>query len=182
MDILPTPLDGLRVVQSALHADERGVFTELWREAAFAEAGIGPGFVQNNRSLSRAGVLRGLHFQWPAEQGKLVRVDHGAIFDVAVDIRPGSPTYGRWHAEELSAENGRQMWVPPGFAHGFLSLEEAVVGYLCTGYYVPGDARAIAWDDPEIGIAWPLPRGQSPILSATDAAAPTLAAWAAAHP
>lgn len=180
MDVKPTSLDGVLVVESRRHSDDRGYFTELWRQDAFADAGIGSGFVQNNRSMSKAGVLRGLHFQWPTGQGKLVRVDHGAVFDVAVDIRPDSASFGRWHGEVLSAENCRQLWIPPGFAHGFLTLsDQAMVGYLCTAYFAPADERAVAWNDPEIGIEWPLSGNAAPIVSPKDSATPSLAQWAA---
>ncbi|MEO1250626.1 MAG: dTDP-4-dehydrorhamnose 3,5-epimerase, partial [Pseudomonadota bacterium] len=168
-------------IQAKPYADQRGYFVELSRQNVLADAGITAQFVQNNRSSSKAGVLRGLHFQWPNPQGKLVRVDFGSVFDVAVDIRPESPQFGQWHGEILSDQNHRQLWIPEGFAHGFLTLsEQAVVGYLCSDYYVGENDRAIVWNDPDIGIDWPLESGIAPIISEKDAGAQSLAQWRAA--
>ncbi|MFL6846185.1 MAG: dTDP-4-dehydrorhamnose 3,5-epimerase [Allosphingosinicella sp.] len=165
------------LLEPAVQRDERGFFMESYNRARFAEtSGRDLDFVQDNHSLSRRGVLRGLHYQLPPHpQGKLVRVVRGEIFDVAVDIRRGSPTFGRWRGEILSSENRRQMWVPEGFAHGFLTLsEEAEVLYKTSEYYARDCERSLAWDDPAIGIEWPL-EGR-PLLSAKDAEAPRLEA------
>jgi dTDP-4-dehydrorhamnose 3,5-epimerase len=158
-------------------SDERGFFSEVWSNAGFAEVGIGTGFVQDNVSLSRRkGVVRGLHFQMPpVAQAKLVRVARGAIFDVGVDIRRSSPTFGKWAGVVLSAEEWNQLYVPEGFAHGFVTLEDDTeVSYKASAPYSPEHDRAIRFDDPAIGIEWPI-EGE-PILSAKDAAAPLLAA------
>ena len=146
---------------------------ETYHLEKFREIGISEAFVQDNHSRSSRGVLRGLHFQEPNPQGKLVRCTSGALFDVAVDIRRGSPYFGRWYGTELSEENRRMLWVPPGFAHGFCALSDtADLVYKCTALYDPNADRGIAWNDPEIGIAWPI---ETPQLSAKDAAAPRLA-------
>jgi len=153
--------------------DARGFFLEIWHSDRFAQAGIGQAFVQDNHSRSVKGTLRGLHYQIEQVQGKLVRVVTGRIFDVAVDLRRGSPTFARWVGTELSEENNRQLWIPPGFAHGFCVTSERVhVEYKCTGFYDKADEIAIAWNDPAIGIHWPI---ASPTLSAKDNAAPRLA-------
>lgn len=145
---------------------------ETWREERYAEHGIGPRFVQSNTSRSLRGVLRGLHYQWPEPQGKLVSVTSGRVVDVAVDIRPDSPRFGAWTAVELSADNHRQLWVPEGFAHGFQVLDDhATLSYLCTRPYCADYDAAIAWNDPDIGIRWPVPPAG---LSEKDAAAPLL--------
>jgi dTDP-4-dehydrorhamnose 3,5-epimerase len=152
--------------------DDRGQFLETWRAASYAALGAGP-FVQDNVSVSRRGVLRGLHLQHPEAQGKLVNALRGRVFDVAVDVRVGSPTFGRWSGAELSDENGCQLYIPPGFAHGFLTLsDEAVFSYKCTAYYAPHAERTVRWDDPAIAIAWPCAQ---PVLAPKDASAPTLA-------
>jgi len=167
----------LLVLTPRVFRDERGFFTESFNKRAFAEAaGADFDFVQDNHSRSSRGVLRGLHYQLPPRaQGKLVRVVAGEIFDVAVDLRRGSATFGRWFGIVLSAEKGNQLWIPPGFAHGFLTLSEtADVLYKATDYYDPSSERSVAWNDPDIGIAWDL--DIEPILSAKDAAAPPLAA------
>lgn len=156
--------------------DERGFFTESYNKQAFAEAvGSDVEFVQDNHSRSGGGVLRGLHYQLsPNAQAKLVRVVTGAIFDVAVDMRRSSPTFGKWAGVELSAENHRQLWIPEGFAHGFLTLSDrAEVLYKATAYYAPGSEGSVAWDDPDIGIDWP--DSGPPLLSPKDLAAPALA-------
>ncbi len=145
---------------------------ETWHAARFRAAGIEGPFVQDNQSRSARGVLRGLHYQEPNPQGKLVRCSRGALFDVAVDIRVGSPNFGRWYGEELSEENNRMLWIPAGFAHGFCALSEiADLSYKCTAFYDASADRAIAWNDPEIGIEWPI---TTPTLSAKDTAAPRL--------
>jgi dTDP-4-dehydrorhamnose 3,5-epimerase len=148
---------------------------ETWQARRFHEAGIGGEFVQDNFSHSSKGTLRGLHYQIEHAQGKLVRVVQGEVYDVAVDLRKSSPQYGQWVGEVLSAENKHQLWVPPGFGHGFLVLSEtAEFEYKCTDYYAPEFERAIRWDDPDIAIEWPLLDGEQPILSSKDAAAPLL--------
>ena len=173
MRIVPTPLPGVLTIEPRGHRDERGFFLEVFHAAKFADQGLDLVFVQDNHSQSSRGTLRGLHTQLARPQGKLVRCTEGEIFDVAVDIRRGSPTFGRWHGETLSAGNLRQLWVPPDFAHGFCVLSErAQVEYKCTTLYDPASDLAIAWNDPQIGIAWPI---TTPRLSAKDAAAPRLA-------
>ncbi|MCL6730144.1 dTDP-4-dehydrorhamnose 3,5-epimerase [Sphingomonas hankyongi] len=175
LDSRPLELDGLVELTPHRFADERGFFSEVWREDAFAAAGVHAHFVQDNLSLSkRKGVIRGLHYQSPpAAQAKLVRVSRGAIFDVAVDIRPGSATYGRWAGVILSAEKWNQLFIPEGFAHGFATLEDDTeVSYKVTAPYSPDHDRAIRFDDPDIGIDWPL--DAEPLLSPKDAAAPLL--------
>ncbi len=161
------------LIEAQRFEDARGFFMETYKQSAFAEQGIVGPFVQSNRSHSVRGVLRGLHYQkHPQAQGKLVMVLGGEVFDVAVDIRRGSPTYGQWVGETLSAENGRMLWIPVGFAHGFCVLSErADVIYLVTAEYASDLDRGIRWDDPEIGIRWPV---AEPILSAKDAALPLL--------
>jgi dTDP-4-dehydrorhamnose 3,5-epimerase len=165
--INPLSIPGLLVVEPTVYGDERGYFMETYNAQAFAQSGLDVSFVQDNQSLSRKGVLRGMHFQYRYPQGKLVRVLFGEVFDVAVDIRPDSPTCGRWAGVRLSAENKKQFYIPPGFAHGFLVLsEEAVFAYKCTEYYHPEDEGGIAWDDPSVRIEWPL-KGP-PVLSEKD--------------
>ncbi|SFM76293.1 dTDP-4-dehydrorhamnose 3,5-epimerase [Shimia aestuarii] len=177
MQIETTPLTGVLILTPARFGDARGFFSESWNRARMAEAGIEIDFVQDNHSIStEKGTVRGLHFQTsPHAQAKLVRCGRGALFDVAVDIRAGSPTYGQWFGIELSAENGRQLLVPVGFAHGFVTLtENTEIIYKCSDYYAPDCDRAIAHDDPDIGINWGVSRAKR-ILSEKDAAAPTLA-------
>jgi dTDP-4-dehydrorhamnose 3,5-epimerase len=177
MKATPTALDGVLIVEPKVFGDARGYFFESFNQQAFdAAVGAATNFVQDNHSHSARGVLRGLHFQVGAmAQGKLVRVVHGAVFDVAVDIRRGSATFGRWVGVELSAQNHRQLWLPPGMAHGFLVLSEtADFLYKTTAYYAPQAERCIRWDDPAIAIDWP-DVGAPPALSARDAAAPLLA-------
>lgn len=170
----PTPIAGAVVVEPQVFGDERGFFMETWRADAFADAGIAATFDQDNHSRSARGVLRGLHYQLPKPQGKLARVVTGAVFDVIVDLRRSSETFGRWFGVELTAENKRMLWVPPGLAHGFLTLSDtADFLYKCAGLYSPADEKAVRWDDPALGIAWPL--AGPPSLSAKDAAAPPLA-------
>jgi dTDP-4-dehydrorhamnose 3,5-epimerase len=177
MQVTPTALPGVLILEPKVFADERGFFLESFNQRAF-EAAIGHAvtFVQDNHSQSRRGVLRGLHYQLPPHaQGKLVRVVRGSAFDVAVDIRPGSTTFGRWAGATLDATGHRQMWIPPGFAHGFLALEDDThFLYKTTDYYARACERAIAWNDPTIAIDWPLPKGMAPRLAPKDAAAPTI--------
>ena len=173
MNFLPTSLPGVLLIEPEVFGDDRGFFMETYRLDAFRAAGITDAFVQDNHSRSARGVLRGLHYQEPNAQGKLVRCTRGTIFDVAVDIRRGSPTFGKWCAEELSEENKRMLWVPPGFAHGFCAMEDGSdLVYKCTTLYDPPSDRAILWNDPEIGIEWPI---EVPVLSGKDTKAPRLA-------
>jgi dTDP-4-dehydrorhamnose 3,5-epimerase len=180
MQIIPTALPEVLLIEPEVFGDARGFFMESYnRRALRAATGLELDFVQDNHSRSRKGVLRGLHYQIGRPQGKLVRVASGAVFDVAVDIRRSSPTFGRWAGAELSAANHRQMWIPPGMAHGFLVLSDSAdFMYKTTDYYAPRHERAIAWDDPAIGIAWPLAEHgiAAPLLSDKDRAAPRLAA------
>jgi dTDP-4-dehydrorhamnose 3,5-epimerase len=174
MQLRPTRLPEVQVVEPRVFGDSRGFFLESWNQRAFDEmAGTEVRFVQDNHSRSARGVLRGLHYQHTRPQGKLVRVTAGRVFDVAVDLRRSSPRLGQWVGMELSADDKRGMWIPPGFAHGFLVLSEyADFLYKTTDYYVPSDERAIAWNDPEIGVEWPLQDvGGSPTLSGKDQAA-----------
>lgn len=176
MKLTPQAIPDVLLLEPRKFGDARGFFSEVWKESALAAQGFAARFVQDNHSFSaQRGVLRGLHFQRPpTPQGKLVRVTRGAILDVAVDIREGSPTYGRHVAMELSAENWRQLWVPRGFAHGFVTLTEDVeVLYKVDGEYDPATDAGIAWDDPDLGIGWPLPP-DGPVLSDKDRRAPRL--------
>ncbi|MDY7229549.1 dTDP-4-dehydrorhamnose 3,5-epimerase [Hyalangium rubrum] len=174
MKVTPTEIPGVLIIEPKVFGDDRGFFLETFNAKRYAEAGIPGPFVQDNYSRSVKGTLRGLHFQEPQPQGKLVQVVAGAVWDVAVDIRKGSPTFGKWVGVELSAENRRQFWVPPGFAHGFYVLSESAdFQYKCTALYAPENDRGIRWDDPALAIAWPLSEG-APKLSAKDAAAPHL--------
>lgn len=173
MKVHDTALPGVRLIEPDVFGDERGFFLETWNARRYAEQGLDVDFVQSNASRSRRGVLRGLHFQWPRPQGKLVYCLHGRVFDVAVDIRPDSPTYRRWEAFELDDRSLRQLYIPEGFAHGFQVLSEtALFAYQCTAFYEPEADAAVRWDDPAIGIEWPLAQ---PDLSRKDAAAPLLA-------
>jgi dTDP-4-dehydrorhamnose 3,5-epimerase len=170
-----TAIRDVLVLEPTVHRDERGFFLETWREDRLTSLGISARFVQDNHSHSVRGSLRGLHYQIHNPQGKLVRVAAGKVFDVAVDLRRSSPTFGRWVAETLSAEDHRQLWIPPGFAHGFYTLSDAAdLLYKCSEYYAPDHDRTIRWDDPELAIAWPLLQGHRPILSAKDATAPRI--------
>ncbi len=168
----PAPIDGVRLFQPKAFRDERGYSMETYNQEELCEVGFHEIFVQDNQTLSKRGVVRGMHFQRRHPQGKLVRAIRGVIFDAVVDLRRGSPTFGRSFGVELSDENRLQIYVPPGFAHGFLVLsDEALVQYKCTDFYRPGDEGGILWNDPALGIAWPLERiGGAPILSAKDAA------------
>ena len=173
MKVIETKIPGLLIIEPRVFGDERGFFFESFNEKAFAEAtGAAPNFVQDNHSKSAKGVLRGLHYQLPTKaQGKLVRVVQGEVFDVAVDIRKDSPTYGQWIGEVLSADNKKQLWIPPGFAHGFLTLSDtAEFLYKTTDYWSPEHERAIVWNDETLDIQWPL-SGMQPTLAAKDAAA-----------
>ncbi|WIT10064.1 dTDP-4-dehydrorhamnose 3,5-epimerase [Paucibacter sediminis] len=177
MKLVPTRLPGLFEVAPKVYGDTRGFFYESWNQRAFEQAiGTPVNFVQDNHSRSRRGVLRGLHFQRkPHAQGKLVRCIRGNVFDVAVDLRTGSPTYGQWEGRELSEQNQRQFWIPPGFAHGFVVLSESAdFLYKTTDYYAPECEGVVRWDDPQLGIAWPN-IGEPFTLAEKDAAAPLLA-------
>jgi dTDP-4-dehydrorhamnose 3,5-epimerase len=173
MKFLPTDLQGVVLIEPDVFKDARGFFLETYHERTYTEGGIAGPFVQDNHSYSSRGTLRGLHAQRTKPQGKLVRAVEGEMFDVAVDIRRGSTTFGKWVGFTLSGENFRQLWIPPGFAHGFCVLSESVhVEYKCTDFYDKADEITVAWNDPAIGIAWP---AEAPTLSAKDAAAPRLA-------
>ena len=162
-------IEGLCVIEPTVFKDERGYFMETYNQNDFKEAGLDMVFVQDNQSMSKKGVLRGMHFQTKFTQGKLVRATQGEVYDVAVDIRKGSKTYGKWFGEILSAENNKQFYIPEGFAHGFLVLsDEAEFVYKCTDFYHPGDEGGMAWNDPEIGIEWPLQDGVELIISEKD--------------
>jgi len=174
--VTPTALPEVKIVEPQLFGDDRGFFFEAWNAKRFEQAGIAGTFVQDNHSRSARGVLRGLHYQMVQPQGKLVRVVSGAVFDVAVDLRRSSPDFGRWVGLELSAANKRMLWIPPGFAHGFLSLSDGTEFlYKCTDYYAPEHDRSLLWSDPRIGIDWPLDEIGEPSLSAKDQAARPLA-------
>src|SRR5450830_92342 len=176
MNVITTPLDGLLVLEPKVFGDDRGFFFESFNAKRFAElTGVTAQFVQDNHSRSAKGVLRGLHYQIQQAQGKLVRATAGSVFDVAVDIRKSSPTFGQWFGIELSAENQRQMWIPPGFAHGFVvTTDSAEFLYKTTDYWAPEHERSILWNDPAIGILWPA-LDAAPLLSGKDAAAALLA-------
>ena len=170
MQFISTELPGVILIQPKIFADERGFFLESYRKDRFSGAGIQADFVQDNHSASTQGVLRGLHYQIRQPQGKLVRVVVGEVFDVAVDLRRGSRTFGNWVGEILSAENKNQLWVPPGFAHGFyVTSDKAEILYKATDYYAPEWERCLLWNDPAIGIDWPLINGGLPTLSDKDA-------------
>ena len=172
MKVIETRLPGVVVVEPAVFRDDRGFLTEVWNQSRFDATGLPLRFVQDNLSSSKSGVLRGLHYQWPAAQGKLVSVLQGEVYDVAVDIRSDSPSFGQWVGVILSSDNKHQIYIPPGFAHGFAVLSEsALVLYKCTAPYTPADEGSVLWDDPAIGIEWPV---KSPILAAKDASAPRL--------
>lgn len=175
-NVTSTMLAGVLVIEPRVFRDSRGFFLESYHQRDFAAVGLTEAFVQDNHSRSARGVLRGLHYQdMTAPMGKLVRCTQGAVFDVAVDVRVGSPTFGQWVGVELSADNFKQLWVPVGFAHGFVTLSEiAEVQYKCTNFYAPSAEGCIRWDDPQIGISWPV---QAPLLSARDQQAHTLAEY-----
>ncbi|MBM3883520.1 MAG: dTDP-4-dehydrorhamnose 3,5-epimerase [Verrucomicrobia bacterium] len=166
------PLAGLQLIEPCVFGDARGFFFESWNRRSYREAGLEAEFVQDNFSRSRRGTLRGLHFQNPAAQGKLVCVLVGSVYDVVVDLRRSSPTFGRWHGLELSESNHLQLYVPPGFAHGFVvTSDSAIFHYKCTAFYEPAAERALRWDDPDLAIPWPV---SQPILSGKDTRAPRL--------
>jgi dTDP-4-dehydrorhamnose 3,5-epimerase len=166
-------LEGVLLIETDYFRDERGFFIESWHQQRFAEHGLDVRLVQDNHSRSARGVLRGLHYQdMTAPMGKLVRCTVGRVLDVAVDLRVGSPTFGQWLAEELSEDNMRQLWIPPGFGHGFLTLSESAdVQYKCSGYYTPSAEGSVAWNDPEIGVDWPI---ADPLVSRRDGSAQSL--------
>jgi dTDP-4-dehydrorhamnose 3,5-epimerase len=167
MNLIRCELEGLLIIEPRVFGDPRGFFMETWNQRRYQEAGLNLNFVQDNLSQSRRGILRGLHFQNPSPQGKLVSVLQGEVFDVAVDLRRSSSTLGKVQTITLSAENKRQFYIPPGFAHGFLVMSEtAMFHYKCTDFYSPKDEMTLRWDDPDLGIAWPL---KDPLLSDKDA-------------
>ena len=171
MQLVPTAIPEVLILEPKVLGDARGFFCETWNRRTFAAAGLDLDFVQDNHSKSAQGILRGLHYQTEHTQGKLVRVVAGEVFDVAVDLRRASPTFGRWVGVTLSAGNKRMMWVPPGFAHGFyVSSESAEFLYKCTDFYHPASEVSIRWDDPDIGIRWPLEGRSPPLVSARDQA------------
>ena len=173
MKLLTCDIQGLLIIEPDVFGDARGFFMESWNRQRYRAAGLDVDFVQDNISFSRRGILRGLHFQNPRPQGKLIQALQGEVFDVAVDIRRGSPTFGRWHGLVLSSENKRQFYIPPGFAHGFEVLSEtALFHYKCTEFYSPKDEVAIHWNDPQIAIQWNI---REPLVSAKDGQAPRLA-------
>lgn len=173
MKVTPTAIPDVLLLEPTVHRDERGFFLESWHDERLASLGLAVRFVQDNHSHSVRGALRGLHYQIEGPQGKLVRVVAGKVFDVAVDLRRSSPTFGQWVGETLSSRQHRQLWIPPGFAHGFYVLSESAdLLYKCTDYYAPAHDRTLRWDDPDLAITWPLLHGCPPILSAKDAAAP----------
>jgi dTDP-4-dehydrorhamnose 3,5-epimerase len=172
MKIIETDLKGVLLVEPRVFDDSRGYFMETYQKERFREAGIKVDFVQDNLSYSWRGTLRGLHYQYPNEQAKLVQVAQGEVFDVAVDIRQGSPTFGKWHGSILSSENKHQMFVPVGFAHGFIVLSEtAVFMYKCSDYYAPESEWGVVWSDPDLGIDWTM---KKPLVSSKDAALPRI--------
>jgi dTDP-4-dehydrorhamnose 3,5-epimerase len=172
MNVIETKLPGVVIIEPKVFGDARGFFFETWNRERYEAAGLPATFVQDNVSFSRQGILRGLHFQNPHAQGKLVFVLQGEVFDVAVDIRPASPTFGQWASCVLSAENKRQLFVPEGFAHGFcVTSETAMFAYKCTDVYTPATEGVVLWNDPDLGIPWPI---ANPILNSRDAGAPRL--------
>ena len=172
LNVIETHLPGVLIFEPRVHRDGRGYFYELWRHDAYVTAGVPGMFVQDNVSWSGNGVLRGLHYQHPRAQGKLISVLHGAVFDVAVDIRIGSPTYRQWVGAVLSDENQRQIYIPEGFAHGFVvTADSALVSYKCTSYYDPAGEGSVLWNDPDLGVEWPV---KEPVLSPKDRSAPRL--------
>ncbi|MDY0955985.1 MAG: dTDP-4-dehydrorhamnose 3,5-epimerase [Stenotrophomonas rhizophila] len=172
MKVIQTSLPGLVLLEPVVFGDARGFFFETWNAERYAAQGLPSSFVQSNVSSSSKGVLRGLHYQWPRPQGKLVTVLQGEVYDVAVDIRRGSPTFGRWEAFILSGENRRQLWIPPGFAHGFAVLsDDALFNYLCTDVYVKEADASVRWNDADIAVDWPI---SAPTLSSKDEQAPFL--------
>jgi len=171
VEVVKTPLGGVLLIKPKVWGDARGYFVETWQQERYAAAGIDLPFVQDNHSRSAYGILRGLHFQKTRPQGKLVHVSSGSVFDVAVDIRAGSPSFGQWYGVELTQDNQWQLWVPPGLAHGFVVTSEyAHFHYKCTEYYCPQDEGAIRWNDPDLGVVWPV---ECPVLSQKDTVAPS---------
>jgi len=171
MEVVATPLAGVILIKPQIWGDSRGYFVETWQYERYAAVGIDLPFVQDNHSMSTCGILRGLHFQKNRPQGKLVTVSLGRVFDVAVDIRPHSPTLGQWYGVELTQDNQWQLWVPPGMAHGFVVTSQvAHFHYKCTDYYCPQDEGSIRWNDPDIAVAWPVAQ---PLLSDKDQCAPS---------
>jgi dTDP-4-dehydrorhamnose 3,5-epimerase len=171
MKVIPTSIPEVCLIEPVVWTDARGLFLETWHSARYAEVGIGLPFVQDNHSRSVRGTLRGLHYQIEQAQGKLVRVVTGRVFDVAVDLRRGSPNFARWVGVELSDRDHHQLWIPPGFAHGFYVLSEtADLVYKCTAFYAAEHERTLRWDDSEVGIEWPLVGSAPPLLSVKDAA------------
>lgn len=169
MKIIPTEIPDIVLIEPEIYRDERGFFMETWQKKRFADAGLPVDFAQDNHSGSHKGILRGLHYQLHQPQGKLVRVVVGEVFDVAVDLRKSSPTFGRWVGARLSAEKKQIFWVPPGFGHGYYVLSDwAEFVYKATDFYAPQYERTILWNDPQIGIEWPLLDGQAPLLSPKD--------------
>ena len=176
MKFIPSAIPEVILIEPKVFGDHRGFFMETWQRKNFAENGIDYDFVQDNHSKSSHGILRGLHYQMKQTQGKLVRVVEGAVFDVAVDMRRSSATFGQWVGYELSAENHRMMWVPPGFAHGFYVMSDsAEFVYKCTDYYAPEHEESLLWNDPTLAIDWNLVDGKAPLLSDKDAVAPIFA-------
>jgi len=170
MELIPTRLPDVMLLRPRTFADARGFFLETWNQRKFEEAGMAQQFVQDNHSHSSQWTLRGMHYQIQQTQGKLIRVSRGAIFDVAVDARKSSSTFGQWVGVELNDSNHEMLWVPPGFAHGFLALTDAVdVLYKCTDVYAPQYERTMRWDDPDVCIRWPIPSGVTPLLTQRDA-------------
>ncbi len=170
MKVIQSKLPNVVIIEPQVFGDERGFFIETWNQQTFSQAGLKLDFVQDNHSRSRQGILRGLHYQIKQPQGKLVRVTAGKVFDVAVDLRRSSPHFGQWVGVELSADNHRQLWIPPGFAHGFYVMSEmADFQYKCTDFYAPEYERSLRWNDPALAIDWPLVNGSAPLLSAKDA-------------
>lgn len=175
MNVAPLGLDGLVMIEPRIHRDARGWFAETWSAQRYREVGLPDTWVQDNVSHSVRGVVRGLHFQEPHGQGKLAMALVGEVFDVAVDVRVGSPTFGQWAGFVLSETTGRQLYIPPGFAHGYLVTSDvAVFAYKCTDYYDPSSERAVLWNDPDLGVEWPLPASAATWLSDKDRAAPRL--------
>lgn len=177
MRVVPLGLDGIFRIEQAIWRDERGAFLETWNKRELARCGIDVEFVQDNMSRSRQWTIRGLHYQLPNPQGKFLRVLNGSIHDVVVDLRRASPTFGRSLSISLSSETGDALWIPAGFAHGFLALsEETLVSYKVTDYWMPASEKTLLWSDPELRIDWPIPAGVTPIVSTKDAAGAPLAA------
>lgn len=173
MKFIPTEIPEVIVVEPDVFGDNRGFFMETWQAEKFAAGGITADFVQDNHSRSAQGILRGLHYQVQKPQGKLVRVLNGEVFDVAVDLRKDSPTFGRWVGMHISGENKKILWIPPGFAHGFYVIsQQADFFYKCTDFYAPEHERAVRWNDPDLAIDWPLIDGKPPVLAPKDETAP----------